>query len=137
MDLHQLLLEDTTTTTDDHAKTTTEEDHAEGVRAEAEASVSGPADDKPAGTKCGGCSKCTDETAATATDKTAATTNETTTDETTATATDKNATTTNDKMVRINGVDFMTVAEYTLLYCPNRLRENDIRLAAGNHMKEL
>ena len=45
-------------------------------------------------------------------------------------------TTTNHKMIRINGVDFMSAPEYRFWYCANRTRENDIAFVAGKHLEE-
>ena len=45
-------------------------------------------------------------------------------------------TTTKNRVIQINGVDFMTGPEYKFYYCPNRTRENDIAFVAGKHLEE-
>ena len=43
---------------------------------------------------------------------------------------------TTNKMIRINGVDFMSAPEYRFWYCENRTRENDIAYITGKHLEE-
>ena len=45
-------------------------------------------------------------------------------------------TTTNHKVIRINGVDFMSAPEYRFWYSENRTRENDIAYITGKHLEE-
>ena len=43
---------------------------------------------------------------------------------------------TTNKMIRINGVDFMSAPEYRFWYSENRTRENDIAYITGKHLEE-